>query len=177
MLETPTTDFPRADRAIRGLAQHLNGDEALTVAQSMRLPGTRNTKQGREDALCRVVALRPERLYALDEFEPFMTHPHSHPQHSRFSTLSGGHHRALPAPALDALTWAVLHQLDGHWRSNGYIAACCPLPHEKDRPGMHFSYHAESGWGYCFGKHGKVPPETLCGLLGVAVPDGATDAA
>lgn len=175
LLETPTTDFPRADRAIRGLAQHLSGDEALTIAQSMRLPGTRNTKAGRDEALCHLVAMHPDRLYSLDEFEPFMPSPRT--RASRFGTSSVGHARALSSPVLDALAGAVVRQLDGHWRSNDYIAARCPLPHEKDRPGMHFSYHAETGWGYCFGKHGKVPPETLCGLLGVAVPDSATSAA
>src|SRR5689334_6072841 len=39
-LKSPTTDFFAADKAIRGLAHHLGGDEALSVAQSMRLPGT-----------------------------------------------------------------------------------------------------------------------------------------
>lgn len=59
-LETPTTDFVPADRAIRGLAQHLNGDEALTVAQSMRLPGSINTKMGRHDALCTFFSYHPD---------------------------------------------------------------------------------------------------------------------
>src|SRR6266849_7457884 len=47
-LDPPTVDFVQADKVLRGLAQHLNGDEALTVAQSMRLPGTINTKADRD---------------------------------------------------------------------------------------------------------------------------------
>jgi hypothetical protein len=73
----------------------------------------------------------------------------------------------LPAPGLDILTEAVLRFLDGHVTTNGYIRARCPLPHERDRLGMHFSYHFESGWGHCFGKHSKISPAELGQLLGV----------
>jgi transposase len=40
---------------------------------------------------------------------------------------------------------AVLRQLDGRWRTKGYIAAYCPYPHEKDHPEIHFSYNSASG--------------------------------
>jgi hypothetical protein len=66
---------------------------------------------------------------------------------------------------IDAVTGAVIHLLDGHYRSSGFIAARCPLPHLKDRPGMHFSYQPDSGWGYCFGKHGKFSLAELGQLL------------
>jgi hypothetical protein len=55
-LETPTTDFATADRIIRGLADHLEGDKALSVAQSMRLVGTINTKPGRDSTVCQLVS-------------------------------------------------------------------------------------------------------------------------
>ncbi len=169
-LDPPTTDFVQADKLLRGLAQHLNGDDILTVAQSMRLPGTINTKPGHEDAVCHFVGYHPERVYDLGEFSPFVPDvTSSASRHTSWYThASDGH--ALPQATLDALTDAVLHQLEGHWRSNCFIAACCPFPHQKDRPGMHFSYHPESGWGYCFGKHGKIPPVELCKRLGVTLP-------
>src|SRR5262249_59980200 len=81
------------------------------------------------------------------------------------------HAHSLPQPVIDSLTEAVLNQLEGHWRSNSYIAALCPFPHQRDRPGMHFSYHVESGWGHCFGKHGKISPGDLCQLLKVSIED------
>ncbi len=168
-LETPTTDFALADRVIRGLAQHLNGDTALTVAQSMRLPTTINTKTGRDEAVCEIITYHPDRRYELDEFKPFVPRPNRYFARLRVEKpYESGDHEAVPA-SLDLLTAAVLEKLDGRWRSNGFIAACCPYPHEKDHPGMHFSYNARSGWGYCFGKHGKISPSTLGHLLGVAV--------
>jgi len=168
-LESPTTDFAFADKVIRGLAQRLNGDEALTVAQSMRLPGSVNTKMGRQEARCSFFSYHPDRLYQLDEFKPFLPKAHSH--HHRLSSWEAheGTRHELPQPLLEAMTEAVLHQLDGRWRTNGYIAARCPFPHEKDAPGMHFSYNSQSGWGYCFGKHGKVSPTELCRLFGLAI--------
>lgn len=168
-LESPTTDFGLADRAIRGLAQHLNGDEALTVAQSMRQPGTINTKPGRTPVRCTIVRYFPDRLYQLSEFEPFV--PKVQPHTRRFASWDthAGHRPEVSSSSLDRLTAAVLDQLDGRWRANGFIAALCPFPHEKDNPGMHFSYNTRSGWGYCFGKHGKVPPTDLRRLLGVMI--------
>ena len=62
LLGTPTTDFQHADLILKGLAERLGGDPVLTVAQSMRLPGTINNKSGRESALCRLVENAPERL-------------------------------------------------------------------------------------------------------------------
>src|SRR5262249_55634808 len=155
-LETPTTDFALADRAIRGLAQHLNGDPALTVAQSMRLPGTINTKAGRDRALCTFFSYHPDRLYSLSEFTPFLQKTRFHSRPLLDERRQDGTEHDLAPSELDGITAAVLQQLDGRWRSNGFIAACCPFPHEKDHPGMHFSYNPQTGWGYCFGKHGKV---------------------
>ena len=76
------------------------------------------------------------------------------------------HNEALE-PTIDAVTAAVLQILDGRPRQNGFIAARCPLPHQRDKPGMHFSYHPTSGVGFCFGKHGKLPLQEMCRLLGI----------
>ena len=78
---------------------------------------------------------------------------------------SGDAHDLSPAD-VEVITTAVLQQLDGRWRSNGFIAARCPYPHEHDHPGLHFSYNTQSGWGYCFGKHGKIPPAEMAQLCG-----------
>ncbi len=165
-LETPTTDFAAADKAIRGLAQHLGGDEALSVAQSMRLPGTINTKRGRNFALCHFVSYHPARLYTLGEFAPFIAQPMRYRRQLSSSSSQWSDQPASPE-TIEAVTEAVLNLLEGHWRQNGFIAARCPLPHHRDKPGMHFSYQPETGWGYCFGKHGKIPLVEMCRLLGV----------
>jgi hypothetical protein len=164
-LETPTTDFVTADLIIRGLADHLHGDSALSVAQSMRLVGTVNTKPGRENQVCEVLSYHPEWRYALRDFRPYLAVPAAPVHHYRNSDheIDFGH----PDPDLHVLTDAVLRLLDGRVAGNGYIRARCPLPHDRDRPGMHFSYHPETGWGHCFGKHGKISPAELGQLLGV----------
>src|SRR5260221_8925763 len=53
-LRTPTRLFNSADRILCGLAEDFGGDKVITVAQSMRLPGTINCKPGRQGALCRL---------------------------------------------------------------------------------------------------------------------------
>jgi hypothetical protein len=172
LLETPTTDFATADQAIHGLAQHLGGDEVLSIAQSMRLVGTINTKPGRENALCTFVGYHPNRLYDLNEFRQFIpidTVDH-HPLHGHALPTSIEHQHQI-----NDLTDAVIHMLDGRYRSNGFIAARCPLPHLRDRPGAHFSYSPDTGWGFCFGKHGKLSPNEMCNLLGVPVTTDHTE--
>jgi hypothetical protein len=163
-LGQPTTEFARADRILRGLAEHLHGDEKLTVAQSMRLPGTINTKPGRENAACAFISYHPEQRYSFDAFNDFIPEFMSHPRHDASPDDLAG---TVPHSVLDVLTAAVLQKLDGFPGGSGYIRACCPFHHERDRPGMHFSYNPESGWGHCFGKHGKIPPADLCRRLGV----------
>ncbi len=165
LLDPPTTEFAKAGLAIRGLAEHLGGDEVLSVARSMRLPGTINTKPGRDSSLCTFVGYHPERLYSLSEFRAFLPEsnaPIHRPLYMHSMTLS-----TEQQDRIDDLTEAVICVLDGRYRSSGFIAARCPLPHLRDRPGAHFSYSADTGWGFCFGKHGKIPPSELCDLLGI----------
>jgi hypothetical protein len=169
-LDTPTTDLITAEQAIRGLSQHLHGDPALTVAQSMRLVGTLNTKPGRGSAPCEFISFHPDRTYKLSDFNPFTLNRNIAPHPPSYHPIYTTHRKSL----IDTLTAAVINQLDGYWRSNGYIAARCPLPHERDRAGMHFSYHAATGWGHCFGKHGVLSFDQLCRLLNVPLGGSRT---
>ena len=50
-LDTPTADLELARRLLRGLAAALHGD-TLSVAQSLRVPSTVNTKPARDKAQC-----------------------------------------------------------------------------------------------------------------------------
>lgn len=163
-LEEPTTDFVTADGVLRGLARELGGDDKMSVAQSMRLPGTRNTKPGRESALCTLVTFHPEWRYHMADFAPYAPRRaevfrRQYVMHAQVTELR---------PMIDAVTHAVLHQLDGRPKHSGWIAARCPYDHMRDGPGQHFSYHPENGVGYCFGRHGKIPLMELARLLGVA---------
>ncbi len=171
-LETPTRDFAQADKVLRALALQFKGDEKMTVAQSLRLPGTWNTKPGRDNVLCSLVQYHPDWRYSLSAFSQYVREAERQARVYR--------RRAMPAEAevslhgdarqaaIDAVTDAVIQQLDGHLKPNGFIAARCPYCHHIDRPGMHFSYQPASGWGYCFGKHGKVSLTEMCELFGVS---------
>jgi hypothetical protein len=90
-----------------------------------------------------------------------------HPLPRRAPKWNRDEHRELSQAAIDAVTAAVLHLLEGRPSSSGYIRARCPLPHAVDRPGMHFTYFPSSGWGYCFGKHSRIPPQEMRRLLAV----------
>ena len=173
-LETPTREFAQADKTLRALAAYFKGDEKMTVAQSMRLPGTWNNKPGRERALCSLLQHHPDWRYPLSAFSRYVRETErrttsDHRSYPHRETAFAEHDAARQA-MIDAVTEAVLHELDGHWKPNGFIAARCPYGHNHDRPGMHFSYHPASGWGYCFGKHGKVSLADLCDRFGMALP-------
>src|SRR5262245_16652036 len=71
-LDTPSRDFAQADKVLRALALEFKGDEKMTVAQSMRLPGTWNTKPGRENVLCSLVQHHPDYRYPLSTFSRYV---------------------------------------------------------------------------------------------------------
>ncbi len=175
-LDTPTRDFAQADKVLRALALQFKGDKKMTVAQSMRLPGTWNTKPGRENVLCSLVQHHPDYRYSLSAFSRYVLESERQARVFQHRTIPPEanvwlHGEARQA-AIDAVTDAVIRQLDGHVKHNGFIAARCPYCHNRDRPGMHFSYQPASGWAYCFGKHGKVSLTELCELFGVSLGVG-----
>ena len=129
-----------------------------------------NTKYADPAIPCQFVTYHPDRVYDLVEFAPFLPKIIPWTPNPKKNTVHQNTTPAWPSSFVEDITEAVLYQLDGHWRTDGYIAARCPLPHLKDRPGMHFSYHATSGWGHCFGKHGKLSPLEMDHLLGIASP-------
>jgi hypothetical protein len=127
------------------------------------LPGTHNTKPGREDALCSLVTFHPEWRYRLSDFAPYA--PRRAEVHLRREAMRT--QITALRPVIDAVTDAVMHQLDGRMKRSGWIAARCPYDHLRDGPGQHFSYHPENGVGYCFGRHGKISLYELAHILGV----------
>ena len=118
-------------------------------------------------APCAIVRYFPERRYPLSAFAAFRPAVRWQPP----PALRRRWPDAAPDPAtLAALTAAVMAQLERRPRGGGFIGARCPLPHAIDRPGSHFSYDPASGWGRCFGRHGRFSPASLCDLLGVTPP-------
>ena len=167
-LRPATRELDTAQAILSALARRVCGDR-LSVAQSMRLPGSVNTKHGRA---CRLAGLHPERRYALEDFAEFL------PRRSKPIQRSNARHGS-PAcaysvgdpqinPALIRQVEAVLlRDYGGFRRENGWIGALCPGGHARDRPGQHFYFNPVLGMGHCFGRHGRLLMKDLLPLLGL----------
>lgn len=110
---------------------------------------------------------QPGARYSLEAFLPFAQNlpPVSFSRRRSFWSAEPDRERLV-----EAVTAAVIHQLEGRWKGNGYIAARCPYCHARDRVGMHFSYveSANLSSGSCC-QHGPLPPVTMQYLLNGAV--------
>jgi hypothetical protein len=156
-LELPSSELNSADMLLKGLAQWWGGD-ILSVAQSMRLPGTINTKQCRSNVRCECIYWYPNRRWRLEQFAPYM--------------FSNG--RTIPMRQFESLSgkqvgdW-LIHKHEGFVKSNGWIAALCPFGHSSDYPGKHFNWNPNLRIGYCFGRHGKIKSSEI-GLISLTAP-------
>ncbi|MBL8166400.1 MAG: hypothetical protein JNJ61_30725 [Anaerolineae bacterium] len=168
-LGEPTAELNRAGRILQTLTMQLQGD-ALSVAQSLRLPQTRNTKPHR-GGLCHVIDLS-YRHYTLTDFEALL--PTVNRQSSRrekpYSSAQTLHTLHADSPALnpaliEAVATALYRDYGGYGKDNGYIAALCPYGHQHDAPGKHFNFDPAHGVGVCFGRHGRLLLRDLCALL------------
>jgi len=178
-LTEPTRAWDTAGRILHGLAAQFNGDPAMSVAQSMRLPGTMNTKPGRESALCQILEHHPERRYSLAEFAPILgksvleestrvTQRCAKPNCA--SSLVGRRSTSfaeLNSVLVETVVQRLVCDYGGYMKANGWVAAYCPCGHMHDRPGAHFGFNPEYGVGVCFGRHGRLRLIDLCPLLGI----------
>ncbi len=172
-LDAPITDFDRAAALLQRL-RPVCGADVVSIAHSMRLPGSINTKSGRGLRRCTILESHP-RHYALDTLErslpteAIVTHQPAKP----FSTLQTLHtlqRREPPSTTLNPdLIQVVADHLrqhyNGYLKPNGYLAACCPCGHHHDAPGQHFNFDIHRGIGHCFGKHGRLLLKDLCTQL------------
>jgi hypothetical protein len=152
----------------------------MTVAQSLRLPGTVNHKPGRNGAICHLLDLHPGRCYSLLEFVPYLAEAEAEQakrSHSQPNVRWIGNSLAWedahvgdlnPALVSDIANCLIQHY-GGHLKSNGWIAALCPCGHTHDRPGKHFYFCAEAGLGWCWGRHGAMLLKDLCCALHIDV--------
>ncbi len=172
-LREPTQDWRQATRVLCGLATYFKGDSAVSVAQSMRLPGTLNHKSGRESVPCCILDHYPERRYMLNDFSMFIqgngksryrTPSHNYLFESDCNRVAIGD----PNPALiQDVTQNLIAAYGGRMQANGWLAAYCPCGHRRDGVGAHFGFNPAWGMGVCFGRHGRLRLIDLCPLLGI----------
>jgi hypothetical protein len=169
-LDKPTCYLNLADSILRGLADYFGGDKVITVAQSMRLPGSINNKLGRQITSCRLISMQSDLRYDLADFSAYKATLRRSPI-PHWSRPNSGN--KLSMGTAQFLAKAVEEQLfteyGGFIRKNGWLAALCPFPHTHDKPGMHFGFNPSFRCGYCFGRHGKIALDELCHQLGIAL--------
>ena len=165
LLDELTTDLNTARQVLRGLARAFGGD-GLSPAQSLRLPGTINTKPER-GGLCHLVEIASYR-YRLSDFQPLVPKPRQ-PTPRRTAPVSGHtSSRRLNTELIQVIT-AVLYRdfAAREQRQSAWIAALCPCGHAHDTPGAHFFWNPAIGCGRCHGRHGTLRLTDLCSVLGI----------
>lgn len=66
-IEITSDNLPIIKEVLHGIANHIHGDSVWDLARVMRMPGTRNKKKDRNNALCEVVDSLPGEL-TFDQF-------------------------------------------------------------------------------------------------------------
>jgi hypothetical protein len=138
----------------------------MTVAQSMRLAGTHNTKQNRQNAPCHLLEFHPQRLYDFAAFSNYMQ-----PKRElcklgdRCPTKSEAPDTRRFQEITQMISRLLILNFDGYEKRNGWIASLCPCDHTKDHVGSHFNFHPIRGIAYCFGKHGRIALTDLWDLI------------
>ncbi|MBN8590714.1 MAG: hypothetical protein J0M33_03105 [Anaerolineae bacterium] len=166
-LDEPTSDLNTARHLLRGLATALGGDP-LSIAQSLRVPLTRNTKPSRGNALCQVLELH-ERRYPLEAFNAYLPHPIV--QRPRAATAARNQNfipnAGLVVQIADALA-ARGCKPRGDW-----LNGACPFPERHKHGDQHpsFGFNTRTGYGYCH-VCGTLLLKDLCSALAltIAVP-------
>lgn len=163
-LDEPTTDVETARRLLRGLATVMHGD-ALSVAQSLRVPSTLNTKPQRHRALCHVIDLN-DRRFALSDFVALVPASMSSSQANR---PRSGTSAAPYTPNAD-LVMRVADELilRGCTARGNWLNGACPFPehHKHDDQHPSFGFNRRSAYGFCH-VCGTLLLKDLCAALNV----------
>lgn len=165
-LDEPTADLQTARDLLRGLAVALHGDH-LSVAQSLRVPLSHNSKPMRGNALCRVLELHDHR-YALNSFKAYL--PSDRPSIHRSSSASPPTFRApipLNADSIQLVADALL--ASGCKPRGDWLNGACPFPERHKHADRHpsFGFNRKTGYGFCH-VCGTLLLKDLCPALGIS---------
>ncbi len=159
-LDEPTADLELARRLLRGLAAALHGD-MLSVAQSLRVPSTVNTKPARDKAQCRLVSLS-DRRFTLRDFAHFLPTCLAH-------AAKRSEHRSPYIPSTDLIAQVANALLACGCKPRGdWLNGMCPFPerHKHDDQHPSFGFNIRSGYGFCH-VCGTLLLKDLCPALGI----------
>jgi hypothetical protein len=169
-LDEPLSDMKLARNILRGLQRKTGGD-ALSVVNSLRLPGSRNSKPQRDNAFCYIVE-QQNSYYVATAFEHLLPRPTKKlaPQRTRQPIRQ---HRAG-----NTLNPALLHVVSDHLLHMGYvgrgdwISGPCLYPHQHQHDDRHpsFGFNTRTGYGNCF-RCGSILLKDICLTLGILPAD------
>jgi len=167
-LDEPTADLETARRLLRGLASTLQGD-SLSVAQSLRVPSTINTKPQRHHALCHLVDLN-ERRYSLTDFAPLLPVSKS----SKRTEYPRSVTSAVPyIPNADLVARVTEELIRRGCKPRGeWLNGVCPFPqrHKHDDQHPSFGFNTRSAYGFCH-VCGTLLLKDLCAALNLRPSD------
>lgn len=161
-LAEPTDDLSTARLILQGLAAALNGDR-LSLAQSLRVVGSVNTKPARGSALCRLLELH-ERRCCINDFTAYF--PLSAPPPAvRHSQLTRPY---VPNDDLIARVAHALMRRGGRLRGD-WVNGACPFPERHKHGDRHpsFGFNIRTGYGCCH-VCGTLLLKELCPALGIS---------
>ena len=159
-LDEPATDLEMARRLLRGLAAVLHGD-MLSVAQSLRVPSTVNTKPARDKAQCCVVSLSDHHFTWRDFAHLLPARP--------ANAAKKSDHRSLYIPSADLIAQVTNALLARGGKQRGdWLNGACPFPerHKHDDQHPSFGFNIRSGYGFCH-VCGTQLLKDLCAALGI----------
>jgi hypothetical protein len=169
LLSEPTSAWTQAKQALQHLQQRLAADHS-SLAQSLRLPGSTNTKPNRHHASCELLALQTMR-YPLEVFLPPPANSAAQPRLNLPRVTPTTARRPFNPRVITAVELALQRDYGGYWQRNGWLGACCPCGHEHDAPGRHFAFNPHKAVGVCLGKHGTLSLTDLCDRLQINSAD------
>src|SRR5690606_30127900 len=154
-LREPTRELDKARHILHALATSLGGDH-MSIAQSLRVVGSINTKPARNGAICRIVELGEQR-YTLEHFVGLLPSLPS-PQ------------KPVPYEQIADLTAAVAHtlSLQGYTRRGDWLNGPCPYTTRHKNGDRHpsFGFNTRTSYGFCH-VCGSMLLKELCEILSV----------
>lgn len=143
-LDEPTSDLTTARLLLRGLATAFDGDR-LSVAQSLRVVGSVNTKPSRRNALCHLIELHDQR-YSINDFIAYLPRSALRPARQQGQSATS----YVPSADLIARVTHTLMQRGGKLRGE-WVNGACPFPehHKHGDRQPSFGFNTRSGYGFC----------------------------
>jgi hypothetical protein len=169
-LDEPLSDMGLARGILRGLQRAAQSDP-LSPVQSLRLVGTRNTKSGRDNALCRIIEMR-DSYHNIEAFAPLL------PRSTTRPPTTASRRRTLQCSTSNTINQAVLQAVSDQLIGMGYVpqgdwlSGPCPYPAHHRHGDVHhsFGFNVVSGYANCF-RCGSILLKDICTSLGI---DAAT---